>query len=163
LEGLTNEEDMIFQTKPKLFSIGIIIVLDETISLLSIGVSEITINEEYDPKQRTLDQGTTEVVPSTTKPKDYYVRLEISLEDKVDPETYYDHNQADIEMDETPTKIQVQNHQIIGWTLTKEQQLVKLNLGIETNPQCIKVNAQLIKEKIEELHILLKEFKDVFA
>jgi hypothetical protein len=66
-------------------------------------------------------------------------------------------------MDETLTKIQVQNHQTIGWTLTKKQQLVKLNLGIETNPQCIKVNAQLIKEKIEELHILLKEFKVVFA
>jgi hypothetical protein len=32
-------------------------------------------------------------------------------------------------MDETPTKIQVQNLQIIGWTLTEEQQLVKLNLG----------------------------------
>jgi hypothetical protein len=78
LEGLTNEEDMIFETKPKLFSISIIIVFDETIPLLSIGVSEIKINEEYDPKQRTLDQGTTEVVPSTTKPKDYYVRLEIS-------------------------------------------------------------------------------------
>jgi hypothetical protein len=46
--------------------------------------------------------------------------------------------------------------------LTKEQ-LVKLNLGIEENPQYIKVNSQLTKEKIEELQMLLKEFKDVFA
>jgi hypothetical protein len=72
-------------------------------------VSEIRINEEYDPKQRTSNQRATEVVPSTTKPKDFYVRLEISLEDKVYPKTYYHHSQIDIEMDETPTKIQVQN------------------------------------------------------
>ncbi len=73
---------MIFETKPELFSIGIIIVFDEIVSLLSIGVSDIKINEKYDPKQRTSNQRATEVVPSTTKPKDFYVRLEISLEDK---------------------------------------------------------------------------------
>ncbi len=66
-------------------------------------------------------------------------------------------------MDETPLKIQVQNFQIVSQTLTKEQQLIKLNLGTEANPQYIKVNSQLIKQKIEELQILLNEFKDVFA
>jgi len=44
-----------------------------------------------------------------------------------------------------------------------EKQLVKLKFGTKTNPQCIKINAQLIKEKFEELQNLLKEFKDVFA
>jgi hypothetical protein len=43
------------------------------------------------------------------------------------------------------------------------KQLVKLNLGIEENPQYIKVNAQLTKEKTKELQMFLKEFKDVFA
>jgi hypothetical protein len=38
-----------------------------------------------------------------------------------------------------------------------------LNLGIEANPQYIKVNSQLVKEKTKELQMLLKEFKDVFA
>jgi hypothetical protein len=38
-----------------------------------------------------------------------------------------------------------------------------MNLSIEANPQNIKVNSQLIKEKIEELQVLLKEFKDVFT
>jgi hypothetical protein len=38
-----------------------------------------------------------------------------------------------------------------------------LNFGIKANPQCIKINAQLTKEKIEDLQTLLKEFKDVFA
>jgi hypothetical protein len=35
--------------------------------------------------------------------------------------------------------------------LIEAQQLVKLNLGTKVNPQYIKVNAQLTKEKIEEL------------
>jgi hypothetical protein len=60
-------------------------------------------------------------------------------------------------MDETLAKIQVQNLQIACWTLI-EKQLHKLNLGIEANPQCIKVNAHLIKEKPKELKTLLKEF-----
>jgi hypothetical protein len=47
--------------------------------------------------------------------------------------------------------------------LIKEKHIVKLNLGTEANPQYIKVNSQLTKQKIEELHMLLKEFKDVFA
>jgi len=90
-------------------------------------------------------------VASTTKIIEFYVRPKTSLEDKVYPKTYYHHSQLDIEVDGTLAKIQVQNLQIAGWTFTKEQQLVKLNLGTKSNPQCIKVNAQLIKEKIEEL------------
>jgi hypothetical protein len=44
-----------------------------------------------------------------------------------------------------------------------EKQLVKLNLGTKANPQYIKVNVQFTKEKIEELQMLFKEFKDVFT
>ncbi len=61
------------------------------------------------------------------------MRPKISLEDKVYPKTYYHDSQVDIEMDETPTKIQVENLQIAGWTLTKKQ-LGELHLGIEANP-----------------------------
>jgi hypothetical protein len=38
-----------------------------------------------------------------------------------------------------------------------------LNLGTKAIPQYIKINAKLTKEKIEELQMLLKEFKDVFV
>jgi hypothetical protein len=38
-----------------------------------------------------------------------------------------------------------------------------MNIGTKANPQYIKVNAQLTKEKIKELEMLLKEFKDAFA
>ncbi len=42
LERLIYEEkDLIFETEPKLFSVGKIVISEETISLLSIGVSEI--------------------------------------------------------------------------------------------------------------------------
>jgi len=101
-------------------------------------------------------------VPSTLKLKDFYVKLEVSLEDKVYPKTYYHHSHDDIQVDETLAKTWVQNLQIVNWTLIEEQ-LIKLKLSKEANPQYIKINSQLTKEKIEELHMLLKEFKDVFA
>jgi hypothetical protein len=124
---------------------------------------EIKSTKESNPKQRTSNQTPTKVEPSTLKSKDYCVKPEVSLENKVCLKTYYHHSQDDIQVDEAPTKIQVQNLQIVGWTLIEEQQFVKLNLGIKANPQYIKVNSQLTKEKIEELHMLLNEFKDVFA
>jgi hypothetical protein len=40
LEGLT-DEDLIFETKLKMFQIGTIIIVDETVSLFSVGVSKI--------------------------------------------------------------------------------------------------------------------------
>ncbi len=47
------EEDLIFETKPKLFSIGTIIFLKERISLLSVGMLKIRSTKESDPKQGT--------------------------------------------------------------------------------------------------------------
>ncbi len=68
---------------------------------------KIRINEEFEPQQGTSNQGARKVVLSIIKPKDFYVKLEISLEDKVYLKTYHHHSQADIEVDERPTKIQV--------------------------------------------------------
>jgi hypothetical protein len=45
------------------------------------------------------------VVPLITKLEDCYFRPKISLKNKVYPKTCYHHNQVDIEVDETPTKI----------------------------------------------------------
>jgi len=142
-----------------LLSIGTIIISDEIISLLSVGVTKITINGKFELEQGISYQGVVEVVALTTK---FNVKLETSLEGRVYPKTYYHHSQADIEVDETPTKILVQNFHIVSWTLIEEQ-LVKLNLGIEANPECIEVNAQLTMEKIKELQTLLKEFKYMFT
>jgi hypothetical protein len=104
-----------------LLSIGTIILLEEIISLLSVGVSKIKNIEEFDPKQGTSYQTSIEVVLSTMKSKDFFVKPKVSLRDKVYLETYYHHSQHDIQMKETPAKIQVQNLQIIGWTLIEKQ------------------------------------------
>jgi hypothetical protein len=75
MDGLTNEEeDLIFETEPKMFSIGTIIILNEIVSLLSVGVTEIKINGESKLEQGILDQGAIEVMASTTKTIESNVR-----------------------------------------------------------------------------------------
>ncbi len=54
-------------------------------------------------------------------------------------------------MDETPTKIKAQELQIIRWTLTKDQQLMKFNIRIDGEPQMVKINAQLETCKVLEV------------
>jgi hypothetical protein len=85
MEGLIDEEEnLIFESKPKLLAIGTITRFEETISLLSVRVLEIISTKEYDPKQGTSDQ--------TMISKDFFVKPEVSLEDKVYPKTYYHHS-----------------------------------------------------------------------
>jgi hypothetical protein len=43
------------------------------------------------------------------------------MKDRVYLETYFHYSQVDIKVDETLTKIQVQNLKIVSWTLTKKQ------------------------------------------
>jgi hypothetical protein len=75
LEGLTNEdEDLVFDIEPKLFSIGTITISSEIISLLNVGVSEIKSIEESNLGQRTSDKKTTKMAPSIIKLEDFYVR-----------------------------------------------------------------------------------------
>jgi hypothetical protein len=93
MKGSTDEEeDLIFETELELLLIGTITLLEETVSLSSVGVSKIMSIQEYDQKQKTVDQTTKEVVLSTMKSKDFCVRLEVSLEDKVYPKIYYHHS-----------------------------------------------------------------------
>jgi hypothetical protein len=76
MEGLTNEkENLIFEIEPKLFSIATITLLEKIVSLLNVGVLEIKSIEEFDPNQKTLNQTTIEVVPSTVKSENFCVRL----------------------------------------------------------------------------------------
>jgi hypothetical protein len=49
MQGLIDkEEDMIFEIKLELFSIGTITILDETISLPNVGIIEIRFNGEFE-------------------------------------------------------------------------------------------------------------------
>lgn len=47
--------------------------------------------------------------------------------------------------------------------LTKEEQFIKLNMGTMEQPQCMKINAQLIMTQTCSLKIFLHDFKDLFA
>jgi hypothetical protein len=54
---------------------------------------------------------------------------------------YYKHQPRNVIVDETPVNIKTQGLQIVGWTLIEDQQLMKLNLGIDLEPQMVKINA----------------------
>jgi hypothetical protein len=44
-------------------------------------------------------------------------------------------------MDETPIQKWVKDMKWVGWTLTKEEEFINLNLGTIKQPQCTKINA----------------------
>jgi hypothetical protein len=64
---------MIFETKPKLLSIGIITLSKEMISLLSVGVLKIRNIGEFNLERRTSDQIVMELEPLIVKSKDVCV------------------------------------------------------------------------------------------
>jgi hypothetical protein len=57
MEGSTNEEeDLILEIEPELFLITPITLSKKIVLLLNVGVFEIKSIEEFDPKQKTLNQ-----------------------------------------------------------------------------------------------------------
>ncbi len=99
--GITYEEDnIIFATKPKLFSMGTI-NLFETIQYVK------TIDVEImDTNVKTIISDQEVEVQSTKKKVDgnRYEPIVVS-EDRVYSETYYNHQPRNVVVDETPTKI----------------------------------------------------------
>ncbi len=85
-----------------MLSIGTITILDEIVSLLSIKVSYVRISKKSNLEQGTSSQRTIEVVPSLANTTKIHVKPKILLKDNVYPKSYYHHNQATIEGDETP-------------------------------------------------------------
>ncbi len=47
---------------------------------------------------------------------------------------YYNHQLRSVVEDETPPKFKAQELQMVRWTLIKNQQLMKLNLGTDAKP-----------------------------
>jgi hypothetical protein len=80
--------------------------------------------------------------------------LEVTLEDKVYLEMYYRHQPWSVVVDEILAKIKAHGLQIVGWTLTKDQQFMKLNLGTDAKPQMVNINAQLGIGKVLEVEKL---------
>ncbi len=88
---------------------------------------------DIDVKTSILEQG---FGIHSTKKKIHGNRYEpeVVSKDKVYLNMYYKHQLRSIVMDETPTKIKAHELQIDGWTLDKDQQLMKFNLGTNVEP-----------------------------
>ncbi len=133
---IDEEENVIFATEPKLFSIGRINLPKKIQSLkttyvkiMDIDVKTIISEEEFE-----VQNTKKKIVRNKYEPK-------VTLKDKVYLDTYYSHQPGSVIVDENPTKIKAQELQIARWTLTKDQQLMKLNLGTNLEPQMVKMNA----------------------
>ena len=79
------------------------------------------------------------------------------------PDHFYSFEEGDIEVDETPAREKVKKLKIASWTLPESEQLRKINLGTEEEPQYLKINAAISPEQAIEAEALFREFKDVFA
>jgi len=107
---IDEEEDIIFVTKPKLFSI-------KTISLLEIIQFMKTTNVEImdiDVKT-TISEHELEVQNTKKKTVGNKYEPKVTLEDKAYLETYYNHQLGSVAVDETPTKIKAHELHITRW------------------------------------------------
>jgi hypothetical protein len=88
---------------------------------------------DIDVKRSILKQG-YEVQNTKKKIPNNRYEAKLALEDKVYPKMYYIHQLGNVIVDETPVNIKAQGLQITRWTLTKDQQLMKLNLESDVEP-----------------------------
>jgi len=162
------EEDLMFATKLRLFSIETIVVplpvmLQQPINLIaSIGlnlVEQVYVHVEliyvlpipFDiPVEPVFVLPIQIVIPPDT----FKQHL---------PKTFFQPKVRKMEIDEMLVRIKVQNLCIVGWTITEKKQLTKINLDSEKKLQHVKINVDLELVVSYQLIDLLKEFKDIFA
>jgi len=51
---------------------------------------------------------------------------------------FFQHEVRELEIDEMPTQIRVQNLYITRWTITEKEQLTKINLGLKKTCNMLK-------------------------
>jgi hypothetical protein len=61
----------------------------------------------------------------------------------IPPNTFQQLEVGKMEIDKTFVRIRVQNLCIVGWIVSKEEQLTKVNLGSKKNLQHAKINVDL--------------------
>ncbi len=125
--GITDEEkDIIFVIKPKMFSIGIIILLEvmEFVKTTNVEIMDIDVKTNISAQGSQVQNIEKKILGNRYEPQ-------IALGDKVYRETYYRHQLGSATMDEILVKIKAEELQIARWMLTKNQQSMKLNLGID--------------------------------
>jgi hypothetical protein len=65
-------------------------------------------------------------------------------------------------INETPTQEWIQDLTIISWIIIEEENLTKVNLGIENNVQ-VKIYASFELVATKQLTGATKKFKDIFS
>lgn len=55
------------------------------------------------------------------------------------------------------------NEGVVNWTIPKEEQVQKVLLGVEGSNNHVYIGANFHPNKKIQLHVLLKEYKDVFS
>jgi hypothetical protein len=102
--NITNKEkDLMFISEPKLFSIVIISIPLETLETIIINIVEFekttkTTNSKTKPSHN---------LSSIETPNTFDKKPKVSLEGKVYLETYYHHMPSQVQINKTPTKVQV--------------------------------------------------------
>jgi hypothetical protein len=130
----------------KVFSIGTI-NLPETIQFVKTKDVEIM----YIDMNTSISKQGSKIYSTKKKVPGNKYEPEVVQKDKVYVETYYRHQLGSVAVDETLAKIKAQELQIVRWMLIEDQQLMKPNLGIDIEPQMMKINAQLEMGKVLEL------------
>ncbi len=114
--NIDEEKQIIFVIEPKLFSIGIISLLETIQFVKTIDVEIVDTNVH----NSILEQG-FRVQSTKKKIANNKYEPKVALEDKVYLEMYYNHQPRNVVVDETLAKIKAHELQIIGWMLTKDQ------------------------------------------
>lgn len=71
---------------------------------------------------------------------------------------FYTFTEGDIEVDETPTQVKLENLEVGAWTLPKSEQLRKMNLEITEDPYYLRINAHIDEKLAAIAESLLWEY-----
>jgi hypothetical protein len=159
---------LIFATKPGLFSIGTIVVLTfvwpnqpaKLITLTCLNSIEY-VYVHVEPMSILPISSNIHVEPIFVLPIKINIPLHTFKQHLL--KSFFQLEVEEMEIDETPVHIRVQNLHIVGWIVTKEEQLIKINLGSKENLQHVKINVDLELVVNYQVIELLKEFKNIFA
>ncbi len=83
--------------------------------------------------------------------------------EKWHPLHFYKHELGETLIFDEATNIIIKDQKIVGWSIITKEQLVKLNLGTQVEPQDVLVNAILPTAFQLQVKNLLTDYKDVFA
>ncbi len=108
-----------------MFSVGTINLLEtiQYVKTTNVGIMDTNVNTSISKHGFEVESIKKKILGNRYEP-------EVALEDKVYPKMYYKHQPRSVVVDKTLAKIKTHGLQIVGWMLSKYQQLMKLNLGL---------------------------------